>query len=169
MFAYCLNNPVVYLDVTGCSVTTPPMITGGLNLPTGGGIPIVIDGQSYQYAISYNSNGELYEYWFDTDGNLVWIRHNSDHRTPWKHKNPHDHEGGKDNNGNNTLKSGPLPVDEKFKTPNDTSRSNETSAFGELAGWALLGYGLYKLGKFAFATAIATPTGGLSYVWAAVA
>ena len=99
----------------------------------------------------------------------IWYGFDTTVTTPWKHKNPHDHEGGKDNNGNNTLKSGPLPVDEKFKTPNDTSRSNETSAFGELAGWALLGYGLYKLGKFAFATAIATPTGGLSYVWAAVA
>ena len=117
MFAYCLNNPVKYVDVTGYSAVEPPMIENGLNLPASGGWPVVIDGELYYYAVKYNGSGELYEYWFNSNGDLVHVRHHSTHGHPKEHDNPHDHTGKKDKNGNNTENKKPEDVDETFQSP----------------------------------------------------
>ena len=169
MFAYCLNNPVLYLDKSGKSASLPPMIENGLNLPASGGIPVVIDGTTYYYAIDIQ-NGELYEYWFDVDGNLIWGRHHSDHNKPWKHKDPHDHKGGKDKEGNNTIVNGPQPVDEKFHGPDQLAyqRENDLNAGHVFAGVAV-GVAVYQIAKWVIATILAPLTGGGSYAFAALA
>lgn len=124
MFAYCLNNPIVYVDSSGYRVTAVPFIENGLNLPAEGGIPVSIDGVTYYYAIYYNRGGELYEYWFDCDGNLIHVRHHSTHGNSGIHDDPHDHTGYRDDKGNNTHTKGPEPVDDNFKSPNQQMISN---------------------------------------------
>jgi hypothetical protein len=168
LFTYCLNNPVLFLDRNGRSASLPPMIENGLNLPTSGGIPIEINGTTYYYAIDMQ-NGEIYEYWFDADGNLVWGRHHSTHNKPWKHKNPHDHKGGKDKNGNNTLVDGPQPVDENFRGPNQSNFQRNTNLnAGYVVAGAVVGVVVYQIAKWAIATILAPPTGGTSYAVAAL-
>jgi RHS repeat-associated protein len=168
MFAYCLNNPVLYVDYGGSKASLPPMVENGLNLPASGGIPIEINGTTYYYAIDVQ-NGQLYEYWFDVDGNLVHGRHHSDHNKPWKHEDPHDHKGGKDKNGNNTLVGGPQPVDEKFHGPDKSVYEpyNKQTAEYVVTGVAL-GYAVYQVAKWAIATFLAPTTGGGSYAFAAL-
>ena len=171
IFAYCLNNPIKYLDASGDSASLPPMIENGLNLPSNGGLPVVINGITYYYAIEIN-NGELFEYWFDAEGNLIWGRHHSNHRTPWKHNNPHDHRGGKDKDGNNTLVGGPQPVDEKFHGPDQLSLQrqnniNEKTVYG-VGGGLFACVVVYQVAKWAIATIFAPATGGGSYVFAAL-
>ena len=80
----------------------------GLDLPDGCGVEVTIDGETYLYYYTTNSRGELYEYWYDTDGNLVWARHHSCHYSNSDHTNPHDHPGSKDDDGENTI--GPQQV-----------------------------------------------------------
>ena len=145
------------------------MIENGLNLPVGGGIPVTIDGTTYYYAIDIQ-NGEVYEYWFDADGNLIWGRHHSDHNKPTKHENPHDHKGGKDKNGNNTLVGGPQPVDKNFHGPHQFSYQRETyQNAGYAAAGVVVGIALYQIAKWAIATIFAPATGGGSYAVAALA
>lgn len=168
MFAYCNNNSVMYHDNEGNSAELPPIITKGLNLPASGGIPVEINGPIYYYAIKFD-HGQLYEYWFDADGNLIWGRHHSDHNKPWKHDNPHDHQGGKDEKGNNTLVNGPQPVDEKYHAPKQNSsltKSNETTK--NIATGIVVGVVVYQVAKWALATISAPVTGGASYYVASV-
>ena len=164
MFAYCGNNPVLYLDSNGKRFILPPMIENGLNLPATGGKPVIINGITYQYAIEIK-NGELYEYWFNESGDLVWARHHSDHRTPQKHSNPHDHKGSKDKNGNNTIIKGPLPVDKNFNSP-QKSQNNQTVE--QVVTGLAASIVAYQLVKWALATFLAPLTGGVSYGVAAV-
>ncbi len=127
MFAYCLNNPVMYQDSNGQHAMVPPFVVNGLNLPPEGGIPVIIEGVLYYYATRFNSAGELYEFWFNANGDLVHVRHHSTHRTPSEHKNPHDHTGRRDDKGNNTQSKGPEPVDDKFQAPDKNTRDDTTS------------------------------------------
>ena len=169
MFVYCLNNPIIYVDNCGNIADCPPIIENGLNLPASGGVPVVIDGTTYYYASKYE-NGALYEYWFDANGNLIWGRHNTDHRKPWKHTNPHDHQGGKDDDGNNTLINGPQPVDDKFQAPDQSVYYKENeNVMGYVAVTVVAGVAVYQLAKWAIATIFAPVTGGASYVVAAIA
>ena len=55
---------------------------------------------------------------------MIWGRHHSTHKQPWKHDNPHDHQGGKDKNGNNTLVGGPQKPNDKFQPPEQCSQAN---------------------------------------------
>ena len=169
IFGYCLNNPVLYLDNSGNSASLPPMIENGLNLPAGGGIPVVIEGSIYYYAISVQ-NGQLYEYWFDINGNLAWGRHHTDHNKPWKHSDPHDHKGGKDKDGNNTLIDGPQPVNEKFQPPEQFASHREDSLNeGYIVAGIIAGVVVYQIAKWTIATVLAPATGGSSYAVAALA
>lgn len=168
-FAYCLNNPILFLDKNGNRASLPPLVEGGLNLPASGGIPVVINGNTYYYAIDIQ-HGELYEYWFDANGDLIWGRHHSTHRKPWKHTNPHDHKGGKDKNGNNTLVDGPQPVDENFHGPNQSSYRRESKLdAGHVIVGVVASVAVYQIAKWALATILAPPTGGVSYAVAALA
>ena len=148
-----------------------PLVENGLNLPPSGGIPVVIDGVTYYYAVSYNSSGELYEYWFNANGDLVWARHHSNHRTPWKHDDPHDHKGGKDKNGKNTLDGGPQPIDDRYKTPDQLSnrQSHSNEALGYALAGVVAGVAIYQITKWTIATIFAPITGGGSFFAAALA
>ncbi len=169
MFVYCLNNPVLYFDRNGEYPLLPPLIDNGLTLPPTGGIPVVIDGTTYYYAVDYQ-NGQLYEYWFDGEGNLIWGRHHSDHNKPWKHSDPHDHKGGKDKDGNNTLVNGPQPVDEKFHRPDQSSYKRETNLNTEyIAAGVVVSVIIYQVAKWTIATILAPTTGGCSFAVAALA
>ena len=159
MFAYCLNNPVVNLDRDGQIPSAVPVISSGLNLPPTGGLPVVIDGETFYYAIKYD-HGDLHEYWFDSNGNLVWGRHHSDHRTPWKHDDPHDHQGGKDEKGNNTLVGGPKPVNSKFQPPQNITVDNDEEAFVYAVAGVAVGILVYQGIKWVAAFALAPATGG---------
>ena len=168
MFAYCNNNPILYCDISGDKAVLPPHIANGLNLPPSGGTPVDINGTVRYYAID-TQNGELFEYWFDTDGNLVWGRHHSDHRTPWIHEKPHDHKGGKDKKGNNTLVGGPKPVDKNYHSPDEFSlHPEETMEYvNTAAGIAVAGIAIYQIVKWATAATLAPATGGASFAVAA--
>ena len=156
----------MFYDSTGHISTPVPMITGGLNLPLTGGFPVEIGGITYYYAIDMQ-NGQLYEYWFDADGNLIWGRHHTDHNKPWKHTDPHDHQGGKDKNGNNTLVNGPQPVDNSFHAPEQSvSRSNDYDDIGYVVAGVAVGIVVYQVAKWALATFLAPVTGGGSYLFA---
>ncbi len=173
LFVYVSNNPILYLDSSGRSITLPPVIQNGLNLPAGGGLPVAIDGTNYYYAIDIH-NGELYEYWFDVNGNLVWGRHHSFHNKPWAHKNPHDHKGGKDKEGNNTLVGGPQPVDEKFQPPpkqnnNLTIKKEVNNDHMKVAIGIAIGVVVYQAIKWTAATVLAPATGCASLAIAALA
>jgi len=168
MIVYCLNNPVLLFDKLGYSASLVPMIENGLNLPAGGGIPVVINGTTYYYAIDIQ-HGELYEYWFDAEGNLIWGRHNTDHNKPWKHTDPHDHKGGKDEKGNNTLVDGPQPVDNNFHKPEKITAKKESRIDAkEVVTGAAVTVVIYQIAKWALATIFAPATGGGSYAFAAV-
>ena len=99
----------------------PPMIENGLNLPASGGWPVVIDGELYYYAVKYNGRGDLYEYWFNSNGDLVRVRHHSQHSDSGIHKNPHDHKGYRDEDGSNTESKKSEEVDERFQAPKQSS------------------------------------------------
>ena len=163
----------MYLDSSGRSIVLPPVIQNGLNLPAGGGLPVVIDGNTYYYAIDIR-NGELYEYWFDGNGNLVWGRHHSNHNKPWAHEKPHDHKGGKDKDGNNTLVGGPQSVDEKFQPPPKQNNDHlqykaVNNDYIEVAMGVAVGVVVYQAIKWAVATVLAPTTGCASFAVAALA
>ena len=172
MFAYCLNNPVLYLDRLGTSAVVPPLIENGLNLPQSGGIPVVINGTTYYYAVSYNSSGELYEYWFDANGDLAHVRHHSTHGNEEHHENPHDHEGTKGKKGKNSIKKERLPVDDNFNSPLESTvpqKDYSKEIMGNVTVGIVVGVAVYQLIKWGVATACAPATGGASYVIAALA
>ena len=155
----------MYIDSEGTIPENPPFIANGLNLPVDGGIPIEINGTIYYYAISYNSQGELYEYWFDVDGNLVHVRHHSTHGNAAEHSNPHDHDGKKDKNGNNTIDHKRLPVDDNFKSPDLMHNPQlDYETVGAVATGIIIGYAAYQIAKWAVATFLAPVTGGTSYI-----
>ena len=165
MYAYCLNNPILYRDETGHSAALPPMVENGLNLPSSGGWPVEIDGTIYYYATDIQ-NGQLYEYWFDVDGNLVWARHHSDHKQPHKHEDPHDHKGGKGKGGKNTLVGGPQEVNEKFQPPKRFSYADNPNdnTLDSVKSGVVTGIIVYHVAKWVAATLLAPLTGGGSYV-----
>ena len=166
MFSYCNNNPVIYWDAEGTFPAEIPMIENGLNLPHSGGMPITIDGTTYYYAIDIQ-HGELYEYWFDGNGNLVWARHHSNHNKPWAHDDPHDHKGGKDKDGNNTLVTGPLPKNDHFKGPKEIenliSFEDKATSVVTVAAATVV---IYQVAKWVLASLLAPPSGGTSYAFA---
>ena len=72
MFAYCGNNPIMYADSSGTQADGVVCKLSGLNLPSDGSASsVTIDGQLYYYVTRYNGAGDLYEYWYDADGNLI--------------------------------------------------------------------------------------------------
>ena len=157
MFAYCNNNPISFLDAGGNKMVSRL----GLDLPPGEGVEIIIDGETFYYYSETNTTGELYEYWYDSNGNLKWVRHHSNHGNPKKHNNPHDHTGTKDNNGEN--KPGPpTDVNPKFTAPkrdNQSGHNNKDSVAGAL-GFASAGFCVYVAVKWIVAALLAAPTGG---------
>ena len=166
IFSYCKNNPIKYVDDCGHFAEIPPLVENGLNLPASGGVPVVIDGTTYYYAVGYSGSGALYEYWFDSEGNLVHARHHTNHNKPWNHDDPHDHPGGKDKDGNNTI-GGKQEVDEKFQPPkqysNFASQKATATALEYAAVGLISGYAIYKVAKWTIATLLAPSTGGGSY------
>lgn len=171
LFVYCKNNPVLYLDELGTSAMIPPLVENGLNLPVSGGLPVVINGTTYYYAVNYNSSGELYEYWFDSNGNLVRARHHSTHGNEKEHENPHDHEGTKGRNDKNSIKKKRLPVDDNFKSPlesADVQKNDNAEIIGNAAAGIIIGVAVYQIVKWSVASVLAAATGGASYLIASM-
>ena len=170
MYAYCLSNPVRYVDYCGRFSGSPPVIGPGLTLPEGGGWEINIDGTVYYYTVSYNGNGELYEYWFDANGDLVWIRHHSTHGNGKHHEDPHDHRGGKDKDGKNTIGK-KEKRDDKFRPPEQFAGAPQgaTSIWLKSIGVGIALFATYEIVKWGTAAAFAPITGGISFVIAGAA
>lgn len=165
LFSYCKNNPTLYLDKLGTNPVVPPMVENGLNLPPQGGIPVVVNGVTYYYAIGYSPSDELYEYWFDSQGNLIRARHHSTHGNEKEHKSPHDHEGTKGKKGKNSIKKERLPVDEKFKSPQESleiQKSTASEIFNKATAGIIIGFVSYQIVKWGIAYALAPWSGGTS-------
>ena len=160
MFIYCLNNPTIMVDQNGEYPTVMPFVTDGLEMPANAA-PVYVNDVLHYYAIKYNSAGELYEYWFDSKGNLIRVRHHSNHRFPNQHDNPHDHEGGKGRKDKNTEKREPLPVDDDYQSPFKSVRKpqNDANALGVVV---VAGIGVYITLKWVSAVFAAPFTGGSS-------
>ena len=170
MFTYCHNNPVKHYDPTGCYTITVPILTRGLNLPSGQGIPVELNGTTYYYYSIVNRGGYLYEYWYDANGNLIWIRHHTDHNAPWAHTNPHDHKGSKDDNGYNTEETKPLPPNDDFQSPQkmESILPEISVGLGYVTAGVAIGFLVYQAVKWGGATLLAPVSGGTSYVIAAI-
>lgn len=162
----------MYADSSGTQADGVVCKLSGLNLPSDGSASsVTIDGQLYYYVTRYNGAGDLYEYWYDADGNLIWARHHSDHKNPKLHKNPHDHEGTKDKKGNNTISKKAQEENEKFHSPQNsvTVRQPSTEEIIEVAAIGVcIGFCVYQATKWLTATLLAPVTGGTSYVVALV-
>ena len=132
----------------------------------------------YYYYSKTNSQGELYEYWYDSNGNLVNVRHNSTHGERGR-TNPHDHKGYRTKEGHNTESRKAYPPDDDFKPPNSNDGSNSSSKPGNNSNnnsmqatkhaWAAIAlpiivYGGYQLLKWGVATLLAPYTAGGSYI-----
>ena len=165
MYVYCTNNPVCSFDPSGRYKITLPVLAKGLNLPVGQGTTVPINGETYYYYSVVQRGGYTYEYWYDVNGNLVHVRHNTDHKQPWAHEDPHDHKGGKDKDGHNTIIKTPLPKDEDFHPPEkDMTGLTVSTGYGrDVAIGIVAGYTIYQVIKWAAATIAAPYSGGLSY------
>ncbi|MBE6946167.1 MAG: RHS repeat-associated core domain-containing protein [Ruminococcaceae bacterium] len=175
MFAYCNNNPVSRVDYSGydsCShdnlhANELPIVFlgGGLNLPEGAGTLVEVAGELYYYWSTYYK-GQLYEYWYNMNRELVWGRHHSDHSTPWYHSNPHDHIGAKDKKGNNTIVGGPQPVNSDFKSHVESNLGNNNftsdNATNDALVVILVGVAAYEVAKWGVAVFLTPLTGGAS-------
>ena len=125
----------------------------------------MINGESYYYYSVVQRGGYTYEYWYDANGNLIHVRHNTDHNQPWDHDDPHDHKGGKDKDGHNTIIKKPLKKDDNFKSPKEFTKfqSYVGKNIGLAVSGATVGYVAYQIIKWAAASVLAPSSGGLSY------
>ena len=185
MFAYCNNNAVLYNDKTGERINGPSFELvndgGGSSGKTQDRETKIQRTSTYgcedwiasaanwsTYDTQFTKKGEMFENWYDEDGNKIWSRHHSDHGNPKWHKNPHDHEWKVKEDGNREP-GDPLPPNPNFKSPTETNvnRENGLSSVekaGIAVGGIAIGYFIYEGVKWTIA-AIATPaTGGASLV-----
>lgn len=128
----------------------------------------MINGEAYYYYSVVQRGGYTYEYWYDSGGNLIHIRHNTDHNQPWAHEDPHDHKGGKDKDGHNTIIKKPLKKDDNYKSPKEFSGfpSSTSKSITGVATGAAVTYAIYQIIKWSAATIFAPSSGGLSYATA---
>ena len=184
LYSYCKNQCINCADTNGMFVF---IITSGLEdallsseaqyeeisdaygcncvhaIVVGGVIPMT--GTPNGYASGYNGSGELYEGWYDSDGNIIRVRHHSNHKNPKTHpKNPHDHRGKKDANGKPTIDHKGEDPDPNYKAP--TADKNSNSAKTALAGVGVTGgsYLVYKVIKLIVGIIAAPSTGGASLI-----
>ena len=180
LFAYCRNQPINCLDHNGMFVL---IMTVGLENATVStkfdaavsandsdcdclhkivmGAVIPMKGPSNGYLTGKNGHGDLYEGWYDSEGNLERTRHHSNHGNEKTHpRNPHDHKIKKD-------KDGHLTLDPDAEDPNPDYQAPETEISTNFAN-ALVGslvvYGLYRGIKAIIGIAAAPSTGGLSLI-----
>jgi hypothetical protein len=123
----------------------------------GGVLPMYWEPNSYLSAP--NSNGELYEAWYDGEGWLKHMRHHSDHFNPKNHMNPHDHWGIDNGNGGRKL-SGPKEKDPDYRSPDAL---DDAVTVGESI---LTAYVLYMVLKIGIGIIAAPATGGMSFITA---
>ena len=180
LYAYCRNQPINCLDRNGMFVF---ILTVGLENATVStefdaavsdngsdcdclqeivaGAVIPMKGPPNGYLSGKNGHGDLYEGWYDSEGNIERARHHSNHGNEKNHpKNPHDHKGTKDKNGNPTL-------DPKGEDPNPDYQAPETETstnFANALVGSLIVYGLYRGIKAIIGIAAAPSTGGLSLI-----
>lgn len=168
MYIYCSNNPVLFMDPSGTYSVSVPILSKGLNLPAGKGTPVMIGGEAYYYYSVVQRGGYTYEYWYDATGNLVHARHNTDHGQPKYHEDPHDHKGGKDKNGHNTIEKKPLKKDDHFIPPKELGQAMPSNGenVADIVAGASAAYIIYQVIKWVGATLLAPETGGFSYVGA---
>ena len=185
IFAYCKNQYINCADMSGAFVF---VVTVGLedsvlkddlgiddvdefsdcdcyrSIVICGAVPM--RGAPNGYASGYNGDGELYEAWYDTDGNIIRARHHSQHRNPKMHpKNPHDHRGTKDKNGNPTISHDSEDPDPNFKTPKSANEDQNTE--NVIYGGASIGiavYVIYRITKTVVGIIAAPATGGASLI-----
>ena len=184
LYSYCKNQCINCADTNGMFVF---IITSGLEdallsseaqyeeisdaygcncvhaIVVGGVIPMT--GTPNGYASGYNGSRELYEDWYDSDGNIIRIRHHSNHKNPKTHpKNPHDHRGKKDANGKPTIDHKGEDPDPNYKAP--TADKNSSSAKTALAGVGAAGgsYLVYRGIKLIVGIIAAPSTGGASLI-----
>ena len=168
-YTYCLNNPVNRIDFKGQeslpslelgypdymdSFFEGDIVLGSIN-------PLPYIGIPFSYAHGYNSNGELYERWFGSDGLPDMDIHHSDHGNPKMHMNPHKHvweraPGGKWSPGK------PKELNESDKNKSQkkqrgVEKSGNTKSLLVRVGIA------YLIFKVIVATLTAPATGGTSY------
>ena len=184
IFAYCRNQPINCIDSNGTFVF---VLTTGLEdiilfsdydtqydqnnskrntayeIITGAVIPM--QGPPNGYLSGHNGHGDLYESWYDSDGNVERVRHHSNHGNEKRHpKNPHDHKGIKDKNGKPTLSPEAEDPDPDYKSPESDVATNASNALSGVLAAYLLYKGIRLIGGL-----IAVPaTGGASLIPALV-
>ena len=188
VYAYCRNQCINCADKSGAFVF---VITNGLQdallateqrideiddasncdcvraIVIGGVIPMT--GTPNGYASGYNSSGELYEGWYDSDGNIIRMRHHSNHKNPKTHpKNPHDHRGKKDDNGRPTIDHRAEDPDPNFKAPESDESSDSAEMVLSGVGAIGIAYVIYRGIKLIAGILAAPATGGASLIPALV-
>jgi len=177
MFAYCLNNPVNWIDIYGEKPTFLQEIlnqfTEWVMTPLG----------LLRYVYIINRGGFKSEYWVDSDGYAQWSRHHTNHGHPKGHPVvPHDHKWYDDDDGNHKEDSKWQNPDQRFQppksvqqTPNNESDDNKTNFYGEAnkmvvgtVGTVAVGYLFYVGVKWIIATAMVPATCGGSLIIAGV-
>ncbi len=142
-------------DMNDCSCIED-IIVGGV-IPVTGGPP-------NGYLSGKNGHGDLYEGWYDSDGNIERARHHSTHGNDKHHENPHDHEGSKDEKGRPSLNPKSVSPDPKYKTPEEESNGEEGAvsdaliAAGGIAGAI---YILYRASKVVVGALVGGPVGAV--------
>lgn len=188
IYAYCRNQPINCIDDNGAFLI---IVTVGLEdaiassdidpskaysenncdclyqIIAGAVIPVK-GGPPNGYLSGTNSQGELYEGWYDSNGDIEWSRHHSHHNNPKKHPdNPHDHPGIKDENGNPTLgkqqKKNPDYEAPDSKTDEASESDGATNISNALIGASLV-YLAYRGAKFLIGGLLAPSTGGASLI-----
>ena len=103
---------------------------------------------------------------YGEDGLPSRDRHYTDHDNPYQHPYvPHDHDWGFDDKGKWTMKKTGYPSPPGPLEPQKFFNANGLS---DAIAWGIAGYAGYLIIKWGIATLLAAPTGGLSYVGAAI-
>ena len=162
MFAYCNNNPLNMVDLSG---TIPKFLPDDLEeisecVETAVGILL--------YVRETNSKGFLKEYWVENTGKVHWSRHHTNHGNSKKHPLvPHDHDWYDDDNGNNTENPKWQPPNPGFKAPG-SDNGNSQKMVAKTLGTIAIGYAVYTGVKWFIAALTAPATGGGSLIVAGV-
>lgn len=113
------------------------------------------------YTSGYNGHGELYEGWYDSDGNIQRVRHHNNHGNSKTHsKVPHDHKGIKDKNGKPTTSKVPEDPDPDYQTPD----SKENNVAEKIVSAACAFYITYRIINGVTGMFAAPATGGMSLI-----
>ena len=162
MFAYCLNNPVNMVDVTGAF---PKFLIEFIESCTEW-VETAIG--TLLYITETTAKGELMEYWVDSNAKVHWSRHHTNHGNSKTHPVvPHDHEWYDDDDGNNTEDPKWQHPNPGFKAPKSKDDNSAKIVAGAIST-AAIGYVIYTGAKWFIAAIAAPATGGGSLIVAGV-